>query len=386
MKINEYKKFISDNSMDSTLEKLYGNNEKNVQVQKERYSNAVEQFEKLYGDNREISIYSAPGRTEIGGNHTDHNLGIVVAAAVTVDVLCIASKNDTGIINTCSCNFKEIKPIDTNSLEKRTEETESTEGLIRGICAGIINHGGRCGGLDLYVDSNVLQGSGLSSSAAFEVAISATINYEFCDKMFNSTQLAQISQYAENEYFGKPSGLMDQMASSTGSLMTIDFQDIKVPIVTPIAFDLDAYNLALCVVNSGASHADLTEDYASIKRDMCSVANVFCKQHLRDVSYDTFINHMSYLREQVGDRGVLRAMHFYLECDRAIAIRKAIEENDIEKFLQKIIESGHSSFEYNQNAYTSKAPESQPVSVALCAAQSFLQNKRGAWRLQGGGF
>ncbi|MEG0092018.1 MAG: galactokinase, partial [Oscillospiraceae bacterium] len=179
---------------------------------------------------------------------------------------------------------------------------------------------------------------------------------------------------------------MDQLASSTGSLMTIDFKDVNAPIVTPIKFDLDEYNLALCVVNSGASHADLTEDYAGIKEDMCAIAHVFCKQHLREISYETFLNHVSYLREQLGDRAVLRGMHFYMECDRAIAIRNAIETKNIDTFLQKIVESGHSSFEYNQNAYTLKDIKCQPVSVALCAAQSFLQNKRGAWRLQGGGF
>lgn len=386
MLCNEFRSNIEKDGLAKTFQKLYGNDEKVLSRQKKRYLETIDGFVKLYGENREISIYSAPGRVEIGGNHTDHNMGIVVAAAVNVDVLCMASKNDTSIVNTYSNEFKSIKPIDTSFLEKQEGEYESTEALIRGVCAGIVNRGGHCHGLDIYITSDVLQGSGLSSSAAFEVAIGTIINQEYCDSRFSNIEIAQISQYAENEYFGKPSGLMDQMASSVGCVMTIDFKEDKNPIVTPIEFNLEQYNLALCVIDSGASHADLTSDYAAIKNEMCSVAQVFWKKSLREIDYDTFVNHMSYLRGQVGDRAVLRAMHFYMECDRALAIRKAIEDKDADKFLAKIIEGGHSSFEYNQNVYITSDSKMQPVSVALCAAQSFLQGKRGAWRIQGGGF
>lgn len=382
----EYRNIIENGDFEKTFSKLYGKDANILTIQKQRYLEAINSFENLYGADREISIYSAPGRTEIGGNHTDHNMGIVVAAAVNVDVLCIGSPNGTSVINIHSHNFKDIKPIDTSFLEVKKEEKESTESLIRGVCAGIVKNGGSCSGLDIYVTSDVPQGSGLSSSAAFEVVIGTMINYEFCENMISSMQIAQICQYAENEYFGKPSGLMDQMSSSVGSLVTIDFADVQNPIVTPIEFDLDEYNLALCVINSGGSHADLTKDYADIKNEMCAVAQVFWKKSLREIDYDTFVNHMSYLREQIGDRAVLRAIHFYMECDRAIAIRKAIEDKNIEKFLSKIIEGGHSSFEYNQNVYISSDTKNQPVSMALCVAQSFLQGKKGAWRVQGGGF
>ncbi|MEG1783106.1 MAG: galactokinase family protein, partial [Oscillospiraceae bacterium] len=357
-----------------------------VDKQRARYIKAIESFSSLYGQGREVSLYSAPGRTEIGGNHTDHNMGIVVAAAVNIDVLCVVSKTDDDKINLFSQGFKAIEQVDCKDLEVRTEQYNTTESIIRGVCAGIKQRGGECGGFCAYVTSDVLQGSGLSSSAAFEVAVGTIINHEFCHGRFNGVEIAQIGQYAENVYFGKPSGLMDQTASSVGSLMTIDFKDNSKPVVTPITFDLDKYNLALCVINSGGSHADLTDDYSAIKYEMCSVANSLGKDFLGDLNPDEFFKAIPQIREKVGDRAILRAIHFYMECERATSIRNAIEKEDVEGFLSKIIEGGHSSFEYNQNAHNGKDESYQPVSLALCMAQNLLQGKRGAWRLQGGGF
>lgn len=386
MNTNELIQIILNGEYDDTFKKLYSEDNKVVLSQRERYVSSVKKFEELYGVGKDVTIYSAPGRTEIGGNHTDHNMGIVIAAAVNIDVLCVVSKRDDDIINVYSEGFKKLSPVDCSDLEVKEKEYSTTEGIIRGVCAGIKNRGGNCGGFDAYVTSDVLQGSGLSSSAAFEVAIGTILNYEFCSGKFNAVEIAQIGQYAENIYFGKPSGLMDQTACSVGSVMTIDFNDNEKPIVTPIEFNMDKYNLALCVINSGGSHADLTDDYSAIKSEMCSVANELGADYLGHLDKNKFIANIPSIREKFGDRAIMRAMHFYFECDRAIAIRKAIEEDDIETFLAKVIESGHSSFEYNQNAHNGSDAAYQPVSLALCMAQSMLQNKHAAWRLQGGGF
>ena len=385
MKTTELIELISSGKFDETLRKLYATDDATVEHQKQRYINAVKEFEKMYGD-EDVAIYSAPGRTEIGGNHTDHNMGVVIAAAVNIDVLCIVAKKDNKIINVYSEGFKQLDAIDCSDLEVKEEQYGTTESIIRGMCAGIIERGGECGGFDAYVTSEVLQGSGLSSSAAFEVAMGAIINHEFCNGKFNAVEIAQIGQYAENVYFGKPSGLMDQTACSVGSVITIDFNDNANPIVTPIEFDMDKYNLALCVINSGGSHADLTGDYAAIKAEMCAVANELGADYLGHLDKNKFLENIPAIREKLGDRAIMRATHFYMECERAVALREAIENNDIDAFLAKIIESGHSSFEYNQNAHNGADAAYQPVSLALCMAQNMLQGKKAAWRLQGGGF
>lgn len=386
MKTTQLAELILRGNYDNTLKKLYAPDEQTVEKQKQRYVKSIAEFEKLYGNDREVEIYSAPGRTEIGGNHTDHNMGIVIAAAVNIDVLCIVSKNNTDTINVYSEGFKKLEPVNITDLEIREDQYGTTESIIRGMCAGIINNGGKCGGFDAYITSEVLQGSGLSSSAAFEVAIGAIINHEFCDSKFNAVEIAQIGQYAENAYFGKPSGLMDQTACSVGSVITIDFNDNSNPIVTPIEFDMAKYGLALCVINSGGSHADLTDDYAAIKKEMCAVANELGADYLGHLDKKVFIEKIPELRKKLGDRAVMRATHFYMECERALSLRKAIENDDIDAFLAKIIESGHSSFEYNQNAHNGSDVTYQPVGLALCMAQQMLQGQHAAWRLQGGGF
>lgn len=377
---------INSGSYDETFKKLYSHEEKALIHQRQRYIKALKNFEELYGKDRQVALYSAPGRTEIGGNHTDHNMGVVVAAAVNIDVLCVASKRNDNNINLFSAGFKAIETVNCENLQLDESQYNTTEGIIRGVCAGIVKKGGKCGGFDAYVTSDVLQGSGLSSSAAFEVAVGTVINHEFCGGKFTPVEIAQIGQYAENVYFGKPSGLMDQTASSVGSLITIDFYDNANPVVTPISFDLDKYNLSLCVINSGGSHADLTPDYSAIKQEMCAVAKSLGKDYLGHLDRQVFFDHIGDIRPKVGDRAILRAIHFYMECDRATAIRKAIENQDVEQFLKKIIEGGHSSFEYNQNAHNGADNAYQPVSLALCLAQNLLQDKGGAWRLQGGGF
>ncbi len=374
---------ITNGDYNNSFTKLYGENK--IKTQGNRYISALEKYMEVFNE-EDVNIYSTPGRTEIGGNHTDHNLGIVLAAAVDLDIISIVSKRDDNLVSIYSEGYGLMPSISLEDLEINAAEFETTTSLIKGVAAGIKNRDGLIGGFNAYLTSDVLQGSGLSSSAAFEVAIGTIFNYEYNEKRYTPVEIAQIGQYAENVYFNKPSGLMDQTACSVGSLMTIDFKDNENPVVSNVSFDLDKYNLALCVINSGGSHADLTPDYAAIKNEMCEVAEFFNKKALREVDKQEFLANIPSVRIKAGDRAVLRAIHYFMECDRAIELRKFIENNDIEAFLSKIIEGGHSSFEYNQNAYTSNDTKYQPVSLALCIAQDFLQNKRGAWRLQGGGF
>ncbi len=374
---------IQNNKFDETFIKLYS--KENLTKQKERYIKSINDFKAYFGEG-EVNLYSTPGRTEIGGNHTDHNLGIVLAASVDLDIIAIVRKNNSRKINIFSEGYGMLKEINLDNIEINEAEFETATSLIKGVLKGIENLNGEIGGFDAYITSDVLRGSGLSSSAAFEVMIGTILNHEYNNAKFTAVQIAQVGQFAENVYFNKPSGLMDQTACSVGSLMTIDFKDNKNPIVENVEFDLDKYNLALCVINSGGSHADLTADYAAIKNEMCSVANQFSKEVLREVDKDEFIKSIPNIRGKISDRAILRAIHYYMECDRAINLREFIENEDIDSFLKTIIESGHSSFEYNQNAYTQKDEKYQPISLALCLSQDFLQNKRGAFRLQGGGF
>lgn len=383
MNTQELKKAINSGDFDETFVKLYTSDK--VTAQKERYINAINQYVERFGD-ADVNIYSTPGRTEIGGNHTDHNLGTVLAASVNMDVISIVAPNDTNTIDILDGRYGQMKQVSVQTFEINPDEFESAISLIKGVCRGIENRGGKIGGFNAFLISEVLSGSGLSSSAAFEVAIGTILNHEYNNGKFTQIEIAQIGQYAENVFYNKPSGLMDQMACSVGSVLTIDFADNENPIVSPVKFDLDKHNLTLCVVNSGGSHSDLTQDYSDIKNEMCSVAKCFGKDFLGQVNKAEFIDSIDTIRDKVGDRAILRAIHFYAECDRSLALRDRIEADDVDGFLSKVIQGGHSSFEYNQNAYTSADTKYQPISLALCVAQDMLQDQRAAWRLQGGGF
>ena len=377
---------INGREYDSLLAKLYGTDESTVEKQRARYIAAIEKFEEKYGEEREIAICSAPGRTEICGNHTDHNCGVIVAAAISEDTLCIASPNGENVVNITSEGYGDIPSVNLEKLRATVSDEGTTKGLVKGICAYIIKQGGECKGVDLYITSDVLQGSGLSSSASFENAVAATINGLFNNGRFSAVELAQISQKAENEYFAKPCGVMDQTVSAVGGTVCLDLEDSANPKVTNLPLDLDAFGLALCTVDSRASHDNLTEEYAGITKEMADICQIFWKDSLRRLDLETLVNHISFLRDMVGDRAILRGMHFYMECKRVEDLCKAINAGDREMFLKKITESGHSSYEYLQNAYVASDIRRQPMSVALSLAQSFLQDKGGAWRLQGGGF
>lgn len=363
---------------------LYGKNAE--ESQKKRYIKAIEQFEDIYGLDKDISIYSAPGRTEICGNHTDHNCGLIVAAAISEDTICVAAKNDENMVKIASEGYDAMQPVNLEKLRATVSDEGTTRGLVKGICAGVIKWGGECKGLDLYITSEVLQGSGLSSSAAFENAVAAAVNSEYNNGRFTPVELALIGQYAENEYYAKPCGVMDQTTSAVGGTICLDLEDVSNPKVEQLPLDLDSFNLVLYTVDSRASHDDLTEEYASMPKEMKDIAQIFWKDSLRRLDLPTYINHISFLRDMVGDRAVLRGMHFYMECKRVEDLCRAVKNSDKELFLKKITESGHSSYEYLQNAYVSAEVKNQPMAVALSVAQSFLQDIGGAWRLQGGGF
>ena len=364
---------------------MYNADESGVAHQRERYVAAIRRFEELYGADREVTLYSAPGRTEIGGNHTDHNNGIVMAAAVNLDIIAVVSQNGSKTVRVKSHGFRDADVVDLTESAVNEREFGRSSALIRGVAARMVQLGGKAEGFDAYTTSDVLRGSGLSSSAAFEVVIGAIFNGEFNAFRFTPVEIAQISQYAENVYFGKPSGLMDQTASSVGSAITIDFADPSSPIVEEVAFDLSQYGLSLCITDTKGSHADLTDDYAAIRSEMEQVAGLFGKKVLREVDEDRFFSEIARVREAAGDRAVLRAIHFFAECHRAVALRDAVKAGDIERFKKLIIDGGHSSFEYNQNAYSIKHPKEQGVAVGVALSQHVLEGA-GAWRLQGGGF
>ena len=383
---SELKQQIQSGAYDAALAELY--TAAQVPAQRERYLRTIEGFEKNFGAGRQVRLYSAPGRTEIGGNHTDHNNGVVMAAAVDLDIIAVVAKNDRNAARLVSEGFGKIDDIDLSVLTPQPAETEHSAPPIRGLAAGFAARGGHIGGFDAYSTSNVLRGSGLSSSAAFEVCVGAIFRGEYNaddHEKFSQVEIAKIGQYAENVFFGKPSGLLDQTACAVGSAISIDFKDPAAPVVDKVAFDLAAKGYALCISDTKGSHADLTDDYAAIRREMESVAACFGRHVLREVDEAEFMAAIPAVRRKTGDRAVLRALHFFNECRRAAALRRAVEQDDFESFLRLIIACGHSSFEYNQNAYSIHAPQEQGVPLALAISQQVLEG-RGAWRLQGGGF
>ena len=384
----ELKQNILNGGYDQAFAKLYGADTATVAAQRVRYVDMIDHFEENFGTGRTVCLYSAPGRTEIGGNHTDHNNGVVIAAAVNLDIIAVVAKNDENVVRVISHGFGKIDDVNLRDLTPQPVEAEHSASLIRGVAAGIVKDGGKVGGFDCYTTSNVLRGSGLSSSAAFEVCIGAILRGEYNDndmEKFSQVKIAQIGQYAENVFFGKPCGLMDQTACAVGGVITIDFKDPSKPVVGQTAIDLAKHGFVMCISDTKGSHADLTDDYAAIRREMESVAAQFGKKVLRDVDEDEFYKAIPQLRKVVGDRAVVRAIHFYNDCRRAAQLCDAVRDDDFDTFLKLIIEGGHSSFEFNQNAYSIKAPKEQGVPLALALSQKVL-NGRGAWRLQGGGF
>ncbi len=340
-------------------------------------------FEVTFGCKPE-RYFSAPGRTEISGNHTDHQCGRVLAAAVNLDTVAAVRVNGSDMIRIQSKGYP-MSVVDLTELTPKEEEINSTPALIRGVAARFAQLGCQVEGFDAYIESTVLPGSGLSSSAAYEVLIGTIINHLFFDSKVSQPEIAMIGQYAENVFFGKPCGLMDQMASAVGNLVDIDFFDKENPIIHPVDFDFSACGHALCIIDSRASHADLTDEYAAIPSEIKTVAAYFGKDVLTQIDKKDFYAAIPELRKSCGDRAVMRCIHFYQENERVPRQVAALEQGDFDTFLQLIKESGHSSWMYLQNVIPAGYKEHQNVAVSLALCEHYLQGK-GAYRVHGGGF
>ena len=380
MNLNEIRAKIKSDGFDEAFKMLYND----TTVPSARYLKAVDEFEKLYGDNDNIRIFSAPGRTEVGGNHTDHQHGKVLAGSVDLDVIAIVSANDSGVVRIKSEGYP-MDEICIDDLGINEGEYGKAAALIRGVCAAFKNNGYNIGGFDAYTTSNVLKGSGLSSSAAFEVLVSNIINGLYnCGKV-DSVSIAKYSQFAEREYFGKPCGLLDQMASSVGGFTYADFNDPKNPVIEKINLDLSKSGCTLCVVDTGGNHANLTGDYADITVECKMVSNALGVEFLRDADEEEFYKNMAAIRKNCGDRAVLRAFHIFNENKRVEDQKAALKSADFDAFFALVNKSGESSYNYLQNLYSNSNPGEQGLCLALALTKQFLGNE-GASRVHGGGF
>ncbi len=390
MKITDIRNAIQNGAYDKAFAALYGADFDKKAVY-ERYTKAVESFKELYEDkissDADICLFSVPGRSEIIGNHTDHNHGRVVAAGISLDIIAVAAKTDAHEIRIKSEGFDE-DICDTKNVETVVEEQKYKAcAIIRGMCDGFERSGYKTGGYFAYTTSNVLKGSGLSSSAAFEVMVGNILNHFYNDGKVDAVEIAKIAQYSENVHFGKPCGLMDQTACAVGSFVAIDFENPKAPIVEKLGFDLSSHGYSLCIVNTGGNHADLNDDYASVPAEMKAVAKYFGKEVLRDVDKSEIIANIPVLREAVGDRAIMRALHYCNENARVAKVTEALRNDDLFGFLHGIKESGLSSSTMLQNTYTVKNVSEQGISLALAVAGQVLDSKPGtAYRVHGGGF
>ncbi len=378
----ELKARLERGELDETLGLLYG---EDLAGARGRCQKVMESFEAAFGRAPE-ALFSAPGRTELGGNHTDHQHGRVLAAGVNLDILAAAAANHTRVIRFQSEGYPMIK-VDLRELEPKEEEKNSSAALIRGVAARMARLGCPLGdwGLDAALVSSVPGGSGLSSSAAFEVLVGTMVDHLLWDGKRSPVEIAQIGQYAENVYFGKPCGLMDQTASSVGGVVAIDFADTARPVVEAIALDLAAGGYALCILDSGADHADLTSEYASITQELAAVCGCFGKKVLREVPEEDFLANLPKVRAAAGDRGTLRALHVYGENRRAAQEAQALREGDIPRFLRLVRESGRSSALYLQNVVPTGQREKQELLLTIALAERLLEGE-GAVRVHGGGF
>lgn len=375
--------FIENNKFSDVFKDIYGTSEEKMKYQKQRYTDAVKKFSELYPERKDVRIFSASGRTEIGGNHTDHQHGCVLAAAVNLDAIAVVSFHHDGLIRIKS---EEYEPFTVNINEVSVKEGKTgTAAIVSGIVARFMDMGAKIGGFDLYCTSDVICGSGISSSAAFETLIGTIIDTYYNDNKAGAVEIAKIGQFAENVYFGKNSGLMDQMVSSVGGLVFIDFSDTEQPKVEGFSCDFEEYGYCLCITDTKSSHADLTDDYTAIRNEMENIAKQFGKSHLRFVNELLFYNEIPKLRENCSDRAIIRATHFFEENNRAKFEASALKDGNMEYFLELIRQSGRSSEAYLQNHYSCSSPENQAITLAIMLSRRFLGNS-GAVRVHGGGF
>lgn len=371
------------NGDNTVFKELYGDDQVELKRNAERYKRLLNQFFTEFGHN-DIEFFSSPGRTEIGGNHTDHNLGRVLAGAVNLDIVAAAAKNGTNVIRILSEGYTRFE-VDLSSLQPDKKEHLTSAALVRGICSRFKDEGYAIGGFDACIDGRVPKGSGLSSSASFEVLIGAILSCFFNNDNVDPIKNAIIGQYSENNYFGKPCGLMDQTACAMGGLITIDFADPAEPVVKKVKFDFVKTGFALVITDTGGSHADLNDEYASLPADMKAVAAELGATVLREVTLEQILEIAPSIREKVGDRAILRAIHFQGDNQRVVDQVAALERNDFNAFLRMVVESGYSSFMYNQNIFPPGNVGEQGVSLALALSDMLLKGE-GAWRVHGGGF
>ena len=383
MKVKEMICAISAGKFDDNLKKVYVLDSA-VLKQRDRYVELLNTFGELFGFDRDVNIVSAPGRTEVCGNHTDHNNGKVLAASINLDAIAVVAKNDDNIIRVKSQGHR-MNLVDLDDLTPDENKFGDSTALVQGVAAGVKELGFEVKGFDACTTSDVMGGSGLSSSAAFEVLLGSILSYVYNDGKISSVDIAKISQAAENKFFGKPCGLLDQMASSVGTFVTIDFKSVKEPVVKKVDFDFSQSGYSLCIVDTHGNHSDLTDDYAAVRGEMESVAKAMGKSVLREISYEDFFCEIPELTSKVNDRAILRAIHFFNENKRVDKAVQCLESNDFEGFKQVIIESGRSSYMLNQNVYSPKNPTEQKLSLALAISEEILKGK-GAWRVHGGGF
>ncbi len=374
---------MENNEFLKIFEELYGKAEQELQYQKQRYVDAIKMFSELYPAREDIHIFSAPGRTEIGGNHTDHQNGCVLAAAVNLDIIAVVAFHDDGVIRIKSKGYDAfaINLSDVHTKEGKT----GTAAIVSGIAAKFVDLGAKIGGFDVYCTSDVKSGSGISSSAAFETLIGTIIDTYYNDNKAGAVEIAKIGQFAENVYFGKNSGLMDQTVSSVGGLVFVDFFDTQEPKVESFNCDFEKFGYSVFITDTKSSHDDLTDDYVAIRNEMESIAKQFGKSHLRFVSAEEFYNSIPKLRQSCSDRAIVRAAHFFEENNRAKLQASALKNGDVECFLELVKKSGDSSAMFLQNHYSCAEPKNQAIPLAIMVSKKILGDK-GAVRVHGGGF
>lgn len=364
---------------------LYGDDPEIISYQNKRFEKLIKRFNEIFGS-QPVKYFSTPGRTEISGNHTDHNHGMVIAASINLDSIACVAEADS-VVEIFSEGYEKPFIVQLDNLNPIDAEAGTTNALIRGIASRFAEKGFNIGGFKASITSNVLQGSGLSSSASIEVLIGTIFNHLYNDGKISPEELAKIGQYAENVYFKKPCGLMDQMACAVGGIISIDFYNPEYPTITKINFDFIAQHYSLLFVHTGGSHINLTDDYAAIPKEMKEVAFEFGKQYCVEVDYRNFLNNIRNIRNKISDRAILRAYHFFKENERVKDQTKALSENDFNKFLMLVNKSGNSSFKYLQNIYSSNDVHYQPLSIALAFTEDFINKTgEGACRVHGGGF
>lgn len=387
MTLSQLKESVANGQFDHALNCLYttGHQKDALPQAKGRVLKIMHAFSDCFPSNDGCAcLFSSPGRTELGGNHTDHQHGRVLCASVNLDMLCCAAPNDSNLVHIVSEGYPPIK-LDLSLLTVQEHEKNTSHALVRGVAARIKQLGFTPMGFDAYLSSDVLSGSGLSSSAAYEVLIGTIINHFFCNSALSALEIAKIGQYAETVFFGKPSGLMDQCGCAIGGAVFIDFKNPQSPVVSPVAFDFTQSGYTLCIVDTKSGHADLTDDYAAITQEMAAVSAHFGVQWLRDVSYSDFLDAMPAIRTKTGDRALLRALHFFEEDVRAQSQMKALEKGNFDEFLRLVKLSARSSALHLQNLWSPNAPEKQAVGLAIAVGETVLKEK-GAIRVHGGGF